>query len=274
MFTHRPLTNLKKVPQIFLILFSLLILSQQQSYSQTYCKTFKNTSAVGANDFHCSRNSGKIKNASAKPYFGDTVLTPPANSFDWPTSSNLQEVPMGGSMTVYVEGGEISGTSYFTRNGTQIGTKSVGNNTRYQASAANSGDIIFENNDPVETLIFSNVLLYSDNTGPLDAPNAPFTLNGIPVGGFPSTFSLSPGQTISFPYTFVNPNLALICTYECAEASNPTNIFQEGLAQRAGGVSIPTMSQWGLVIFGLLILCIGAIVIWKRRNKLASTRYA
>ncbi|MEM7039711.1 MAG: IPTL-CTERM sorting domain-containing protein, partial [Bacteroidota bacterium] len=34
--------------------------------------------------------------------------------------------------------------------------------------------------------------------------------------------------------------------------------------------TIPTVSQWGLILFALLILCIGGIVIWRRRMEMAS----
>lgn len=30
--------------------------------------------------------------------------------------------------------------------------------------------------------------------------------------------------------------------------------------------AVPTMSQWGLIILGLVVVCIGGITIWKRRN--------
>lgn len=32
---------------------------------------------------------------------------------------------------------------------------------------------------------------------------------------------------------------------------------------------VPTLSEWGLILFGLLLLCLGAIILWKRQRKLA-----
>ena len=32
---------------------------------------------------------------------------------------------------------------------------------------------------------------------------------------------------------------------------------------------VPTMSEWGLILFGLTVLCIGAVVLWRRRDLLS-----
>lgn len=37
--------------------------------------------------------------------------------------------------------------------------------------------------------------------------------------------------------------------------------------------TVPTMSQWGLVIMGLLVLCIGAAVVWRRRASSPQTDF-
>ncbi len=33
--------------------------------------------------------------------------------------------------------------------------------------------------------------------------------------------------------------------------------------------AVPTMSQWGLIILGLVVVCIGGVTIWNRRNSTA-----
>ncbi|MCB9235058.1 MAG: hypothetical protein H6581_25615 [Bacteroidia bacterium] len=37
-----------------------------------------------------------------------------------------------------------------------------------------------------------------------------------------------------------------------------------------GQQPVPTLSQWGLIILGLLILCVGAVVMWQRSRRLAN----
>lgn len=34
----------------------------------------------------------------------------------------------------------------------------------------------------------------------------------------------------------------------------------------AAAAAVPTLSQWGLIIFGLTVLCMGAVVLWRRRS--------
>ena len=40
----------------------------------------------------------------------------------------------------------------------------------------------------------------------------------------------------------------------------------------AAPAAVPTLGQWGLIIFGLLLLCSGAIVVWRRQYSLQTAK--
>jgi hypothetical protein len=51
--------------------------------------------------------------------------------------------------------------------------------------------------------------------------------------------------------------------------SNFSNNFTATFATAPASASVPTMSQWGLILFGLTVLCIGAIALHRREESMA-----
>lgn len=51
--------------------------------------------------------------------------------------------------------------------------------------------------------------------------------------------------------------------------SNFSNNFTATFATAPASAAVPTMSQWGLILFALTVLCVGAIALHKREESMA-----
>jgi len=230
---------------------SIFVLTTQQAAGGKKTYTFKNTSAVSANDFFCAVD-GTIDNASAyktdppprEQAFLDTVFDPPTKKdFKWTSSQLVNEIPMDGKMEVNVSGDSPSlapGGCHFTRNGSQLDTKVVILEPKIvpKGDDCRGGSVEFGNAFYSETILLTGVEVRVDNTGDPEEIG-PYIPDGTLVPGIPSSFSLAPGETLSFPYTATNLSLAISVSDTVALASSPDDGFYQLTAAYIAGLMVP-----------------------------------
>jgi len=228
----------------------------------TITRTFKNTSAVAANDFHgkvLGSGDGSIDNASAylkkhpppnEQAFPDKVFDPPVKEFDWTADECLKKIPKDSTMEVNVSGTrpelESAGASgcYFTLNGTRLATESVANEKKivpgggHYGRDCGGGSVEFCNAFYSETLLLTGVEVRVDNTGD-PGEIGPYIPDGTLVPGIPSSFSLASGETLSFPYMATNPLLAVSMSDTAALASLPDDCYYELMAASPVAMMVP-----------------------------------
>ncbi|MFH2054683.1 MAG: hypothetical protein ABIJ61_01880, partial [bacterium] len=248
----------------------LMFLVVSDAQAAVKCRWFKNTSAVSANDFHADKGSGagKIKTASAtnegtgNSAFPDRVFADPGvDSFDWDDTDNTEPIPAGGYMKVCSEPNSINtATSYFTKDGVQIATSGYSSKPR-----ALSTKVGFKNDAHSVGIVVFPGDLFINNTG--DPDDFGFVPDGISVTGLPTSFTLNPGQEIFFDVAGIDPGLPIYYYGETAPASEPTDVYPQLDVFLVSADAIPTLSEWAMIIFAVVILgMITYVVIRKRRN--------
>ena len=242
--------------------------------NECYSKTFRNNDVVDANDFNAvalyPKSPGHpgqpIKSAAAKDVngvkaFDDQAFGTAVNSFYWTPAQCQKVIKPDKTMTVSTTGGPIDGNnSYFTHRGVKIQTCQVPMDTEIRPENGSSGIIEFRNIFGAATITLSSVEVRINNTA---VPGLWYTPDGSLVSGIPSSFSLSAGETKTFPYTGSDPSKAISISKNVALASDPSVQYPELMAQIPASI-VPTVSEWGLIIMGLLLLTVGAVVIWRR----------
>ena len=256
-----------------LTVMALMLLTTNQALAGKWTKTFKNKSAVAANDFHFKKGNKKIKTASAKKVgppdekaFPDKAFDPPVDEFDWTTAENLKEIPAEGKMKVTSTGTWAhTKDSYFTRDGVKLETKCVRTTVSINPTGNGlQGTVSFGNDTLTESVILGSVEVRVDNTADPDQVGE-FIPDGTLVGGIPSSFTLNPGETRSFPYTATDASLAISISDYVALASAPDDQYWELTAERPPAI-IPTLTEWGMIIFGVVLLGFITWVFLKRRK--------
>ncbi len=253
---------------VLIIVSGVIYNAEGAAAAKTKKKTFKNTSAVAANDFHLVTFNGKgVKNANC-PGFGaqsDKAFNPPEQTVDWASGDNVTPIPADGSIEITMEGApltEFSDDSYFTLNGVEVGTKMVACAANFDNTGALTGAITFSNYGN-EAIVLSSVIVHVDNNNNPISSGPAYSPTGSVVPGIPATINLGPGASQSFPYTFANAALFVSTQYNSALASDPGDLFDEQ-SSAIQSVSIPTLTQWGLIILAGLLLIVGVFFLRQR----------
>ncbi len=235
--------------------------------------TLKNNGASSANDVHITAGSNyKFKTAHA-PGFNPADKAPVGGShtMDWPSSSNVIPIPAGGSIAINVEynslldGAPDIDSCWLTLDGTALTTGVSYVTVKAFSLSSNTGNVIFTNEDLVHPWVISNCQLFVDNQiDPLIGNN--FNPSGTSVA-IPTTFIIPPGGSQSFPYTFSNPLFFVATRYQSHSLDNPNDIFEGAISspQTENGSVIPTLTHWGVIILGFILLA-GGVVFFKRRR--------
>lgn len=162
------------------------------------------------------------------------------------------------------------------------------------SSIDNTYDCAFDNAPPIilgsftDTNTGSNVLnsmdlvVYGACTG-----NVEFFLNGVSIAtGTASGLSCSCQSIAGDPNIPQNYTVTVTPAIQAAFVAGGANTLSVAGSSSALGAqcfygadviltagppaAVPTLSQWGLIVFGLIVLCIGGITLWKRRNSLSA----
>lgn len=118
-------------------------------------------------------------------------------------------------------------------------------------------------NEDAESITFTNIRVYKNQ------PLTNYTMeNFLTPTGLPMNLSdvtVSP-QTVSPDVSIgtVNPNTYQLLLADVHKSSEPLMVYSVGTARDLNEVAIPAVSEWGLVIVGLLTLVAGCLVIARR----------
>ena len=113
----------------------------------------------------------------------------------------------------------------------------------------------------------------SSSNGTLTLNDPSNELTGITTSPSQVTFNglnscLGPGPTPCSNWSLTSPSITSLDINFTASQLNST-----GLRFRINSVlpvsNVPTLSQWGIILLGLGILCIGAVFLWRRKVGLA-----
>ncbi len=231
-------------------------------------KEFKNTSGDVANDFHLQVfNGGSILSATCPGFgtnstktFADPRTVPPGietKNVSWPKSENVTPIPAGGTVKITFTSTSgltlfDNGDCTFTKDGIDVGTKAISADADLKNNGANSGEVEFSNYDPLQSIVLTNIVVHVDNSvDPVSS--GPYSPNGSLVGGIPSTITLAPGASQTYPFTFTNGAYFVSTHYTSALVSDPADLFDESSSSEQVQ-SIPTLPQWGLILFAGLLL--------------------
>lgn len=195
--------------------------------------TFKNKSAVTANDFHFSlEDGGLIKNASARlgniPAFRDTALTG-SPSLYWKPGQSLLAVPAGQGIRVHWVGAPkkvVRDSVYFTLNGVKLAPAGLLPVIQHLSSLhrivpdgdGTTGTVIVKN-DNTESVSLSTIRVFINNS---DDPNAIGEF--IPDGELlveEASVDLAPGDSVAFAYWGADPARA-VCVDDLVAFSSAT----------------------------------------------------
>jgi len=236
--------------------FVALSLLAPGAWAKKVHKTFKNESAVAANDFHVESTGAVpapgIENASAKHVetgnqaFPDSVWADPPEEFDWNSDDNQEEIPAGEKLKVCaVLDGNGSIDGYFTRNGVALDTDRVASVQNILPDPGGETGTVAFTNEGAEPLVLINVEVRINNSGDPDAVGE-FVPDGDLVPGIPTVLELGPGEMAAFPYSGADPTLAISMSDEAARASDPSDLFFELAADYPGDGSTPAgETSWG-----------------------------
>jgi len=240
-------------------------------------KEFKNTSGQPANDFHLQvLGAGSIVSANCPGFGANSTKTfpVPANqqaeqvkNVSWPASENVTPIAANGSViiTYNATSGLANfdlGDCYFTKDGVKVTTKAIDVNAGLKNNGANSGEVEFSNYDPLQSIVLTNIVVHVDNSvDPVST--GPYSPTGTLVGGIPSTITLAPGASQTYPFTFTNGAYFVSTHYTSALVSDPTDLFDESSSSEQVQ-SIPTLPQWGLILLAGLLLG-GGILFMKTK---------
>ena len=133
----------------------------------------------------------------------------------------------------------------------------------------NSGDNTFPNSAPVS--------FYDGNPAtstPTLLSTQPFGAS-VNVGECGTNSFIIPGFTGSVIYAVANDDGSLALPFDIASDFPVTSIgeceFENNIASIAASACvdapiIPVASEWGLILLGLFLMCLGSVVMWKRRS--------
>lgn len=131
------------------------------------------------------------------------------------------------------------------------------------------------------TLNTMDLLVYGACSG-----DVTFFLNGTQIAsGTASNLACSCQSISSDPNIPQSYSVAVTPAIQAAFVAGGTNTLTVSSANSLAGAqcfygadvtltagpaaAVPTMGQWGLIIFGLLVVCIGSVAVWKRRKAVA-----
>jgi hypothetical protein len=239
-------------------------------------KTFKNVSAVGANDFTLVTTAtgddegiqdASIKRGDGTHPFPDTALAGHPPTMTWPTSTHLgADIAVDSIVVVCVElRGKNAhiGDCLFSRGGILIGTDAVKTDVKQETSS--SGPIYkVKNPSASENIRLTDVEVRKDGN-----PASIFITGGYVGGGTlvssTALVTLAPGDSASFPIGGTIAGKAMSIRFDAARSSAPTIKFYT-LSADIAGTGVPIM-RWPLleVCFGAL-LAAGSLLLLRRRQ--------
>jgi hypothetical protein len=240
-----------KILKIGVLTSALLLASAETADAAKYIQEVKNKSATTANDLTVTF-TGALTGGPTIVAGGQTFNpTPNGNTYTW-AAGNLPTVGSGEVAAVRFEtntGARIDpddAKSFFTEDGAHI-LNSLG--TVAQAGSFSfdglGGGLVTLTNFSAFAIDYTNVQLFSDNVlgsftlAGFDAPT------GVLVGGFPTSFSLAAGQSLSFAFSGVSAGTYELFLADVAAASAPGETFRIGF-----GDAIPEPGTWALMLIG------------------------
>lgn len=245
------MTVLAKVMKIGVLTSALLLASSETATAAKYIQEVKNKSATTANDLTVTF-SGALTGGPIIVGGGQTFSpTPSGDTYTWATG-NLPEFNSGEVAAVRFEtntGARIEiddAKSFWTQDGAHI-INSLGSIAQAGSFSFDGlgGGLVTLTNFSGFAIDYTNVQLFSDNgLGSLTLAGFD-TPTGALVGGFPTSFSLAAGETLTFAFSGVSSGSYELFLADVAAASAPGETFRIGFAD-----AIPEPGAWALMLIG------------------------